>query len=113
MRTLSLAVCAACLLLSTSAYCDEKIDAAVKFLKEACVTSGSSFEVKAVGKGTFQVRRLLGSGVAGSVSLDYKQMQGLADAASAANSQQASEMRACMKPYIDRILSVQLQDARK
>ena len=81
---------------------DNKIDQATKFLKDACVTSGSSFEVRASVRGAFEVRRILGSGAIGSVTLTKKELQGFADAASALSAQQATEMRNCMKPHIDK-----------
>jgi hypothetical protein len=85
---------------------DKKISQATQFLKEACVTSGSSLELKVTANGELQVRRLLGSGVEGSVTLTKKELQGFADSASALSAQQATEMRNCMKPYIDKILNV-------
>lgn len=85
---------------------DKKISQATQFLKDACVTSGSSLDLKVTANGELQVRRLLGSGVQGSVTLTKKELQGFADSASALSAQQATEMRNCMKPYIDKILNV-------
>lgn len=84
---------------------ETKITQATHFLKDACVTSGSTFELKATGNGSFQVKRLLGTSIAGSVILTKKELQGFADAASALSAQQATEMRNCMKPHIDKILN--------
>ena|SRR5579871_3217385 len=85
---------------------DKKISQATQFLKDACVTSGSSLDLKVTANGELQVRRLLGTGVQGSVTLTKKELQGFADSASALSAQQATEMRNCMKPYIDKILNV-------
>jgi hypothetical protein len=84
------------------------VEQAIAFLRSACVTSGSSLELKASGDGSLQVRSILGSGVKGSVTLTKKELEGFADAASALGAQQASEMRNCMKPYIDKILAALL-----
>lgn len=89
---------------------ETNIDKAVTFLKDACVNSGSSFELKISGKGQFLVQKLFGTGVAGSVNLSKKELEGFADAASALNAKQATEMRACMRPHIDKILGAILND---
>jgi hypothetical protein len=82
-----------------------RVQKAIEFLKTACVTSGSSLELKASGDGSLKVRSILGSGVQGSITLTKKELEGFADAASELSAKQASEMRNCMKPYIDKILS--------
>lgn len=84
------------------------VEQAVAFLKAACVTGGSSLDIKVTGDGGLLLRNIIASGVKGSVSITKKELEGLADAASAVAGQQASEMRACMKPHIDRILSALL-----
>lgn len=84
------------------------VEQAIAFLKGACVTSGSSLELKASGGGSLQVRSIVGSGVKGSITLTKKELEGFADAVSALGAQQASEMRNCMKPYIDKILAALL-----
>jgi hypothetical protein len=50
----------------------------------------------------------MGTGIKGSVTLTKKELEGFADAASAVSAQQATEMRNCMKPYIDKILAAML-----
>lgn len=84
------------------------IEQAVSFLRSACVTGGSSIDIKVTGDGGLLLRNVLASGVKGTVSVTKKELEGLADAASAAGAQQASEMRSCMKPYIDKILTALL-----
>jgi hypothetical protein len=87
---------------------DERIQKAIEFLRTACVTKGSSLDFKVQGDGALRLRGLLGSGIKGSITLSKKELEGFADAASELSAQQASEMRKCMKPYIDRILGVML-----
>jgi hypothetical protein len=87
---------------------DERIQKAIEFLRTACVTKGSSLDFKIQGDGALRLRGLLGSGIKGSITLSKKELEGFADAASELSAQQASEMRKCMKPYIDRILGAML-----
>lgn len=84
----------------------KNVDQAIAFLRAACVTSGSSLEVKAVGGGSIQLRSILGSGVKGEISLSKTEVEGFANAASQISAQQANEMRNCMKPHIDKILAI-------
>lgn len=80
------------------------VETAITFLKAACVTSGVSLDIKASGDGSLQLRSLAESGIKGAVKLSKTEVEGFADAASTLSAQQASEMRVCMKPYIDKIL---------
>ncbi|CAH8206845.1 hypothetical protein [Vibrio aestuarianus] len=96
------------LAMASPVHAAQNVDKAVEFLEKACVTKGSSFEIKAAADGSIKVKNLLNSGVKGSVSLSKKELVGFADAASELSANQASEMRTCMKPYIDQILSVLL-----
>lgn len=86
------------------------VEQAIAFLKAACVTGGSSLDIKVTGDGGLLLRNVLASGVKGSVTVTKKELEGFVDAASAVGGQQASEMRACMKPYIDKILSAMLSE---
>ncbi|MEJ8846893.1 hypothetical protein [Variovorax rhizosphaerae] len=72
------------------------------------MTSGSSLDIQATGAGSLQLRSILGSGVKGSVTLSKKEVEGFADAASKISAEQATEMRNCMKPYIDKVLTALL-----
>ena len=47
-------------------------------------------------------------GISGEVSFSKTEIEGLVDALSEVSAQQATEVRECMKPYIDRILRVLL-----
>ena len=51
------------------------------------------------------------AGAKGSLTLTKKELEGLVDAASAAAGQQASEMRTCMKPWVDRLVEAALTGA--
>ncbi|MEJ8846892.1 hypothetical protein [Variovorax rhizosphaerae] len=85
-----------------------KVEQAIAFLRSACVTSGSTLEINGSGNGALQLRGTLPSGIQGSVQLSKREVEGLADAASQVSAAQATEMRNCMKPYIDKILTVML-----
>ncbi len=89
-----------------------QVESAIEFLKQACVTGGSSVDVRATGDGSLQIVQGGVSGpVTGAVLVQRKQLDGLADAASEFAAQQANEMRACMKPYIDKIITTMLAGA--
>jgi hypothetical protein len=87
---------------------DAKVQQAISFLQAACVTKGTSLDLKASGDGSLQVSKILTSGINGSVTLSKKELEGFADAASELSVKQASEMRECMKPYIDKIINALL-----
>lgn len=84
---------------------NSSVQQAISFLKSACVTSGSSLDITATSGGTFQLKSTQSTGAQGSIILNKKELEGFADAASMVSAQQASEMRNCMKPYIDKILA--------
>lgn len=94
--------------ISPNLYASESVDKAIEFLKTACVTKGSSFDITATLDGSIKVKNLKDSGLNGSVTLSKKELEGFADAASKLSAEQATQMRACMKPYIDKILSILL-----
>lgn len=95
--------------LATPAVPTSNVETAIQFLKNACVTLGSSLEIQGAGEGALLLNNLGSNGITGSTRLSKKEFQGFADAASTLNAQQASEMRQCMQPYIDRILCELLQ----
>jgi hypothetical protein len=86
----------------------QAIDKAIDFLKTACVTSGSSQEIKLEGQAGITLRNLFGTGIEGTASWTKKELEGLVDAASENAGKQASEMRLCMQPYIDKILAAMI-----
>lgn len=86
------------------------IEQAIEFLKSVCVVGGDSFQISVEGNGELNIKGLYKSGLKGSVRLDKKSLRGFADAMSELNASQASEMRECMKPYIDGIISQLLND---
>lgn len=92
---------------------ESNVEKAIGFLKQACVTSGSSLDVKVDANGSLRLKGLLGSGIKGSVVLSKQETSGLADAASAIAANQATEMRKCMAPYIEKIISSMLVGATK
>lgn len=107
MLTCALSSCvASSISASTTSSQSPQITQAIDFLKKACVTGGSSLDIRAAGDGSIILKRIGMSGARGSVRVERKNLEGLADATSAINAKQASEMRQCMKPYIDRILNV-------
>lgn len=84
-----------------SAAASDNINRAIAFLKAACVTSGSSLQIRTTSDGSLEFT----DASKRSVIISKNEMEGLVDSASEVNAQQASEMRACMKPYIDKIVS--------
>ncbi|MUJ23710.1 hypothetical protein [Aliivibrio fischeri] len=86
-----------------------EVEQAIEFLKTACVTSGSELNISADAEGALSIKKIKSSGISASVKVSHKQIEGFADAASKLSANQASEMRECMKPYIERIISVYLQ----
>jgi len=85
----------------------QKIDTAIEFMKIACVTEGDSSHSTSEGHGRLSIKGILKSGVEGKVVTETKQQSGLAGG-STLDSSQASEMRECMKPYIQAILEALL-----
>lgn len=112
MKCVRYAVVVVAAALSTAAHAvSQNIETAIAFLKEACVTSGSAtaIDISVATDGGLVIRKDKQSANTGnSVTITRKEMQGLADSASAVAAQQASEMRACMKPYVDRIVTALL-----
>ncbi len=94
---------------SVAANNDVEVDKAIDFLKTACVTSGSTLDISAEADGALNIKNIGKTGVSASVTVTHKQLEGLTDAASEFSVNQASEMRKCMQPYIERIISVYLQ----
>lgn len=87
------------------------VDRAILFLRNACVTSGSatSIEITTTRNGALEIRNVGDSTTpAESVTVNRKELEGLADSASAVAAQQASEMRGCMNPHIDKIVTALL-----
>ena len=82
-----------------------QIDEAVKFLNSACVTGGESLQITRTDSGSLNMKSLNN---VDSVTLNKSSLEGFADAASALGASQATEMRECMQPYVDKILSVML-----
>lgn len=85
-----------------------RVEQAITFLKAACVTGGSSLDLRIGGDGSLQINSIQNAGIHGTITLTKKELEGFADAASELAAQQASEMRSCMKPHVDRILSALL-----
>ena len=85
------------------------IEQAIAFLRTACVTSGSSTALEIVGteNGSFQLKDPANKGNT-TITLTRKELEGLADSASAFSAKQATEMRNCMQPHIDKIITAML-----
>ena len=83
-----------------------KVERAVEFLKAACVAKGERTEITATGKAGITIKNWKGAGVQGEVSFSNEEIEGLAVALNEATAHQATEIRECMKPYIDRILTI-------
>lgn len=81
------------------------VEQALSILKTMCVTGGSSWNFEATGDGGLMLRKV---GASASVKLNKKELEGFADAASKINAQQATEMRECMKPHINKIIGTVL-----
>ncbi|ENM5736198.1 hypothetical protein DU972_003843 [Vibrio mimicus] len=86
-----------------------EVERAIDFLQTACVTSGSQLNISADAEGALSIKKIKSTGASASIKIEHKQIEGFADAASKLSASQATEMRECMKPYIERIISVYLQ----
>lgn len=88
---------------SEPAYAEnDKTQTAIAFLKEACVASGRRLEVKASGNGSFKLKKLWDTGGGAEVTVNKVDQSGFVSGVNAEG--QASEMRACMQPYMKQII---------
>lgn len=83
---------------------DTNMNKVIEFLKVACVATGKLQVLKVEGGAKFKLRNIFSSGAETSVSFTRQELEGFADATSKLNAQQASEMRECMKPHINKII---------
>ncbi len=88
----------------------QNVENALSVLKRVCVTGGSSLDLEIAADGGLMLRSAV-AGVKGNVSISKKELDGFVDSASSTAARQASEMRACMKPYIDKIVEAALTGA--
>lgn len=82
----------------------DNIDKAVDIVQRMCVAKSGSLEVEVEASGEFRLKRLLGAGVEASVSLSEKEVEGVLGKLDKFSAAQATQMRECMKPYIDKII---------
>jgi hypothetical protein len=82
----------------------DKVQVAIGFLREACVTSGRRLEIKGDVGGALTLKKLWDANVGASVTVDKIDQSGFVSGVNAEG--QASEMRVCMQPYIKQILDV-------
>lgn len=87
------------------------IQRAVKFLETACVNTGKHQKFEVEGGVDASWRGLTKSLAQGKARYTQEEIEGLGDSLNAFSSQQASEARRCMQPYIKRILDLILFDA--
>lgn len=86
---------------------NNNVDKAIQWIKEACVTSGREVEISGTGKGEISIKRV---GAEAGAEISIKQHDGLPIAFGREMMGQATEMRKCMGPYIERIVSALLGD---
>lgn len=87
-----------------------KIDKAREFISEACVSKGSKLEFVVGGNADFKIKNWNKSGIVGEVKFKKSEIEGLTDNLNQYSSKQATEIRECMKPYIDKILDYILKE---
>ena len=84
---------------------DNNVSQAIEWIKAACVIGGRQVEISGMVKGEVTFRRV---GAEAGATLIIKEHQGLSFLANQEMMGQATEMRKCMGPYIDRILDALL-----
>ena len=90
---------------ATNSYSNEDVDKAIAFLKMACVAEGEKLTVEADGSAGFTISRIKDAGLSGSIKIKNESVSGLVD--SYANSlSNAESVRDCMKPHIEKIMSI-------
>ena len=82
------------------------VDEAISFLKTACVISGEKLSIDAGVGGSLSIKKLKNSGASVSIEFSREKIEGLTNEINRHSASQASEMRQCMKPYIDKILNI-------
>ncbi|MCP4054031.1 MAG: hypothetical protein GY739_13370 [Mesoflavibacter sp.] len=87
-----------------------KTKTAIDFLLTACVAKGEKVEVEAKGYAGLTLRHWKKAGLEGEVSFRKEELSGFVDQLNSISAAQATEVRECMKPYIDKILNVILND---
>lgn len=84
---------------------NDKVQQAIDIIQKFCVAKGSELKIEGDISGKVRLKSILGSGVDGNLELSAKQAEGLVGELNEISAGQASEMRECMKPYIDTIIS--------
>ena len=93
----------------------ENVKDAIDVIVLFCVAGGEKFDIKgnAEVEGGLSIKKLGAKGV-GNISISKTEAKGLVEGLSRemdkASADQASEARACMQPYIDKILSIILSE---
>lgn len=85
---------------------DENVDQAIEFLKVACVTGGEKVEINASGDAGITLKSWRKAGVKAQASIKKEEVQGLINDINELSVGNASSVRECMKPYIDKILVI-------
>lgn len=116
MRFIPVAALAVIILVAGATQChaepkhSKQVESALDILKTVCVTGGSSLDIDVSADGGLMLKSAV-AGVKGDVSISKKELEGFVDTASATAAQQATEMRECMKPYIEKIIVATLTGA--
>lgn len=116
MRIHPLGVLAAVVLVAGASQChaepqhSTQVANALDILKTVCVTGGSSLDIDVSADGGLMLKSAV-AGVKGDVSISKRELEGFVDTASSNAAHQASEMRECMKPYIEKIIEATLTGA--
>lgn len=82
----------------------EKAFEAAELILKLCGAQRESLTIEGGGRGDIRLRRLLGSGAEGEISLSKKEAIGVVDILNDLSAQQATEMRECARPFIGQIL---------
>ena len=94
------------ILININVYASSKIDQAIDFLQKGCVSKGYKTEIISNGKADFTIRNWQNMGIMGEVTFKSTEIEGLSATLDEFSSKQASEIRKCMQPYIDKILNI-------
>lgn len=95
---------------ATAEAAEKATDTAVEVIRNFCLTRGEkdTLLIEGDGGGGFSIRKLASTGVQIGATIKYERtrVEGLPTEITKESGAQASEMRECMKPYIDQIIQL-------
>jgi len=90
---------------STSSADDKKINQAIEWMMQSCVSSGSKIDISAKGNADLKIKSILKSGVGAELSFTKSEITGLTNELNNLSLQNADQVRDCIAPYRGQILN--------